>query len=154
MRVAMGLAGVIGLVGCDDASPLVSGDYDLVDWVATLEPEESVDPLPNVGLVLDAAAGTATFVDGDEEIRLGFVSRARGEWPAQCPTNFTSSLVEVADLDADLELDGRTVAAPFLMAECRGGERVYVGPSAGAGAGFQGAGPCRNGGACLVFERS
>ncbi|MEM6928475.1 MAG: hypothetical protein AAF602_16185 [Myxococcota bacterium] len=150
MRAVMMFVTLTTLGGCDETSPLGSGDYVLVDWVVALEPEESVTPLPDIGLELDVDEGLATFVDEDGQVTLGLLSRDRADWPVFCPTNFTSSRVEVADLDDDLGVGGRTVADPFVMAECRGGDRVYVGPAAGTA--FDGVGPCRNDGDCLIFE--
>lgn len=148
MRV---LAAVLVLmVGCDDASRLRSGDYELESW--TLADGEVVDPVPEGSLVLDLEALEATLAIGEQEpVTLPLVLRPRRDHVEGCATNLGASRMEVAELDVGtLELDGHVLTEPHLVAECRDGLGVFLTDGVLAPGGY--AASCGDDfGSCLYF---
>ena len=125
MRLLMWIPLVAG--GCGDASLLRSGTYVLESW--TLPGGDGSEVVPEGVLELDLEAGLAAVqIAGAERVEVSLLPLQRADWIEGCPTNFTVSRTEVAELDVDLiDADGHPMADPFVVAECRDGEGVFLG---------------------------
>jgi len=112
------------LAACDDHARLSSGDYAAVD--ARMD---DTGAAPVGSLALDVEAGTAVFTDAAhaELASTTLSSWARKDWPTGCPTNFTATHMEVADLGlASLQIGAVIIDTPVLVADCPDGTDVIL----------------------------
>lgn len=147
---------LLALTACADEARLESGTWSLYEAMLA-----SGDVLPGTGSIeLDLDAETALVLDatGAEVADVGIALLPRADWPEGCPTNFSSTRMEVAALDLDtLELDIGdgvvvTLAAPTLVASCPDGDPLLLRDGMDGDGMEIGSTGCAGAESCLAYE--
>jgi hypothetical protein len=119
---------LLALTACSDPARISSGTWTLVEaWQDGSLLDEAVRPAGS--LQVDARAGTVELLDGAGEpiASTTLIRRPTADWPSDCPTNVSSTRMEVADLDLDeVDLGGLRIVAPALMAQCPDGDALTL----------------------------
>ncbi|MCK6503436.1 hypothetical protein L6R53_08575 [Myxococcota bacterium] len=143
---------LLPLLACGgDTVRIASGTWLLAE---ALQDGAQLDPAsaPTGSMVVDAEDGTVELRNGDDTLLavVDLVPRDEDEWPTDCPTNFGSTRMEVADLDLDeVDLGGLVIAAPAIQADCPTGDRLHL---FAADTDRLGLAVCAESSACAVYE--
>lgn len=148
----LSLLPLIALVACGDDTALIeSGTWLLTDsWQDGEQLDEAT--APSGSMVVDVDAGTVEIRNGVDTLLavVDLVPRDEDEWPTDCPTNFSSTRMEVADLDLDeVDLGGLVIVAPAIQADCPTGDRLTL---FAADTDRLGLSVCAESSACAVYE--
>lgn len=144
------------LAACDDSAHLASGTWNLVE--ADMGEGEVVAGTGSLVLDLDGEQVSFLDADGAELAAGGIALWPRADWPSGCPTNFSATRMETADVLLDqVELpldDGTTVTIvdPVLVASCPDGEPLYLRSAFSEADLDSGTTGCSGADACLVYE--
>ena len=102
---------------------------------------------------IDRGKNTAVFVlvDGSRFV-VSFVSRERSSWPSGCPTNVSSTDMEVLDIQEDSLIIGSTAFSdPVLVRDCSSDPvRIALRQDGKIGGG---GGACMGANQCILFGR-
>lgn len=154
MRTAA-LAALSLLAACKaDEALLQSGSYTLVH--ADLGTGEELTVSGSLALDVDAMSVTITDAAG-AEVSAGLGPVDEELWPIGCPTNISSTLMEVVALDlaeVELDLDGSTsavISGPVLVAGCPDGQDVLLRDALDTDGAVGGSYGCEGAESCLDY---
>jgi len=145
------LAGCL-LAGCsmDRWTEVEPGEYAAVRAVGVAG-EAAAPKIQKISVDRDKGTATFTLVDGSQ-ILASFVPRARANWPAGCPSNISSTRMEVLEVQEDeLNIGSATFDDPILVRNCPP-DPVRVALREDGRIGGSG-GACTGANDCLIFGR-
>lgn len=118
---------LIGLAaGCSDRSEIEGGNYEAYEVSGHDSAEQAA--ILATQLNVDRDSDTATFtLDDGSQIVTSWTTRDRSDWPTGCPTNYSSTKMEILDLDEDvIMIQSLAFTSPVLVASCPGGSTDVV----------------------------
>jgi hypothetical protein len=145
------LAGCL-LAGCalDRCVKVEPGEYAALCGIGAAS-QAATQEIQKVEIDRGKNMAVFTLVDGSR-LGVSFVSRERASWPSGCPTNVSSTDMEVLDIQKDSLVIGSTAfSAPVLVRDC-GSDPVHIALRQDGRIGG-GGGACMGANQCILFGR-